>query len=336
MQDQRFPLSKKRYSWMFGVVIVLLVVLSSLLLVYLLHDIDWKTIRQTSPWTILVILGLTVLGTLVYTTLIYLLVRGSGFHTTLGQAYLVLTASLSANYVTPVKVGIPLRVYLYHHFIGMPPATGTALVTIETLVGMLTPAFLAVVGIALVFPSIGLMTPVILIAVLLLGLLAILKLPLSTLQPHLARLPGAGFSTRTLKFFDRVRLGLYSLPAIVVLGAVLLDLTMLGLQAVRLWVILRIFGPTPSPVKLLAVFTISVTAGNLSMIPMGLGVRDASFTLLLAKLGIPNEVALSAAVIQRLFSPGWPLLLGLISSNVLGVREALRMRGAEPSNEGVA
>jgi uncharacterized protein (TIRG00374 family) len=72
---------------------------------------------------------------------------------------------------------------------------------------------------------------------------------------------------------------------------------------------------------LLAVLTISITAGNLSMIPMGLGVRDASLTLLLVQLGVPNEIALSVTVIQRLFAPGWPLLLGLISANILGISE---------------
>jgi uncharacterized protein (TIRG00374 family) len=103
-----------------------------------------------------------------------------------------------------------------------------------------------------------------------------------------------------------------------------LDLLMVALQSVRLWIVLRVFGPAPSSLSLLAVFAISVTAGNLSMIPMGLGVRDASFTLLLARLGVSQEIALSAAVIQRLFSPGWPLLLGLISANVLGVSALTR------------
>jgi uncharacterized protein (TIRG00374 family) len=93
---------------------------------------------------------------------------------------------------------------------------------------------------------------------------------------------------------------------------------------------LSVFGPPPSVLALLAVLTISVTAGNLSMIPMGLGVRDASFTVLLAQLGVPNEIALSVAVIQRLFSPGWPLLLGLISTNVLGVSEIVQASRERP------
>ena len=95
-------------------------------------------------------------------------------------------------------------------------------------------------------------------------------------------------------------------------------------SALQSYLVLRVLGYPVSPLALLYALAISVTAGNLSLIPMGLGVRDASFTLLLMQLGVPNEVALAAAVIQRLFAPGWPLLLGVISTNILGVSELMK------------
>lgn len=294
---------------------------SGLLLAYLLCDIDWAIVRQTSPGVATLILALTMLGTLVYTLLIYLLVRGSGYVTTLWKAYLVLTSSLSANYITPVKVGIPLRIYLYSYFIDIPAAIGTALVTVETLVGMLTPAFIAIASTALLFPSLGLTVPVVLVMLLLAILLFILRVKIGRLQAHLEHLPFSSFTTRVIHFIERVQSGLRYLSPVTVLMVVGLDLLMIWIQALRLWLVLSIFGPAPAPLSLLAVLTISVTAGNLSLIPMGLGVRDASFTLLLAQLGVPHEIALSAAVIQRLFSPGWPLLLGIISANILGISE---------------
>lgn len=322
------PSTKGRSRSIIPLLIILILLISSgLLLAYLLRDMDWELVRQTSPSTLVLILALTTLGTLVYTLLIHLLVRGSGYTTTLWRAYLVLTASLSANYITPVKVGIPLRIYLYSHFMDIPVVTGTALVTVETLVGMFAPAFIAIAGIALLFPSLGLATPVVMIAFLLAGLLFALQVKIERLRPRLERLPFSHLTTRFTRFVERVQSGLRCLSPLTIVGVVVLDLAMLGLQAIRLWLVLSIFGPAPSPQALLAVLTISVTAGNLSLIPMGLGVRDASFTLLLAQLSVPNEIALSAAVIQRLFSPGWPLLLGLISTNVLGVGEILRASG---------
>lgn len=318
---------ERRHSAIALVVTLFVLVVSGLLLAYLLRRMDWDLVRQTGPSMLVPILALTVLGTLVYTVLIYLLVRGSGHATTLWKAYLVLTASLSANYITPVKMGIPLRIYLYNHFMAVPVATGVALITVETLVGMLVPAFIAVAGIALLFPSLGLATPIILIALLLIGLLFIRQAKVERIYPHLEQLHFPHFTLRLWRFIERTQVGLRYLRSMTILGVVTLDVLMLGLQAVRLWFVLSIFGPAPPFLALLAVLAISVTAGNLSLIPMGLGVRDASLTLLLMQLGVPNEVALSAAVIQRLFAPGWPLLLGIISTNILGVSELIKRGG---------
>jgi len=314
----------KYRSWIASAVVVLLFVLSGVLLAYLLRGMDWELVQRATPGTFLLVLVVSMLGTLVYTLLIYLLIRGSGYVTTLWRAYLVLTASLSVNYVTPVKMGIPLRIYLYNHFMDIPIAIGTALVTVETLVGVLTPACIAVVGIALLFHSVSPVPPLILLALMGIGLLFLLRARFECWQPALERVPFARLLKRLMRFVVRVQSGLRCLSPAVILSVVILDLLMFGLQTVRLWLVLRVFGSAPSPWLLLAVLTISVTAGNLSMIPMGLGVRDASFVLLLAQLGVPNEVALSVGVIQRLFSPGWPLLLGLISTNVLGVREIIQ------------
>jgi uncharacterized protein (TIRG00374 family) len=316
------------------IVLILFVVGSGLLLVYLLRDMDWELVRRAGPGALALILVTTVAATFLYVLLVYVLIRGSGHTTTLWRAYLVLTASLSANYFTPLKVGIPLRIYLYHHFMAVPIATGTALVAMEALIGMLVPAVVAAVGIAYLFPSVGWGTPVVLIALLASGLFLLLRVRAERLGPRVKRLPLARLSTRLISFVERVQAAARCLSLATLSAVLALDLLMLALQSVRLWIVLRAFGPAPSPLSLLAVFTISVTAGNLSMIPMGLGVRDASFTLLLAQLGVSQEIALSAAVIQRLFSPGWPLLLGLISANILGVSElAKEHEGPVPARE---
>lgn len=206
----------------------------------------------------------------------------------------------------------------------IPVAIGTALVTVETIVGMLVPALIASVSTVFLFPEFGLVPAIILMTLLLAGVLVGRQISVLNLLPYLERLPFFRFTRRLVNFAIGVQSGLRYLSPLVVLAVVMLDILMLALQALRLWLVLSIFGPVPSFWALLAVLTISVTAGNVSMIPMGLGVRDASFTLLLAQLGIANEIALSAAVIQRLFSPGWPLLLGVISSQLLGLAELMK------------
>ncbi|OQA16745.1 MAG: hypothetical protein BWY63_02640 [Chloroflexi bacterium ADurb.Bin360] len=296
---------------------------SGLLLFFLLRDLDWFIIRQTSPLVAIGIFLLTALETVVYTLMVRAQIRGGGAVVTFWQTYLVLTSSLSINYLTPVKVGIPWRVYLYQRFIGVPLARGAALVTLEALAGMLIPAFLAVAGITILFPQLGLTAPLVLIGVLLAALGFALLVRVEALSARLETWAFGSRLKRILGFIQQVQTSLRSMPFVVVAITLLLVLLMLMIEAYRLWLLLGIFGSAPAPYLLLVVLAISLTAGNVSMLPLGLGVRDASLIFLLAHLGVSNEIALSAAVVQRLFSPGCPLLLGVISSNILGV-SALR------------
>jgi len=143
----------------------------------------------------------------------------------------------------------------------------------------------------------------------------------SWVGPLLRRLPLQKITLRLLRFSETVQSGFRSVsPWRLGVVALLLGLNVAA-ATMRIYLVLLMLGWTVSWPALLAVLTISITAGNLSMIPMGLGVRDASLTLLLVQLGVPNEIALSVTVIQRLFAPGWPLLLGLISANILGISE---------------
>jgi len=321
---RRVKLGPRARSWLVSGVIFTLFTISAILLVYLLHDIDWAVFRKVGPLYVVLILLLSVLSTGCYSLAVYILVRASGHETTFVESYLVLTTSLSTNYLTPIRVGIPLRIYLYKHFMDIPIAIGTALIAVETMIGILTPAIIAVAGIALIFPSIGLVIPITVISILVFGMIIVLKMRVENLQLYLARFPFLSLVARFTRFFERVQWALRQLPITKIVQVVLLVVVMLGLHSMRLWLVLIILGQGVSPLALLAVLTISLTAGNLSMIPMGLGVRDASFTLLLTQQGIPGEIALAAAVIQRLFSPGWPLLLGLISANILGVSELVK------------
>lgn len=56
------------------------------------------------------------------------------------------------------------------------------------------------------------------------------------------------------------------------------------------------------------------------MIPMGLGAKDITFMFILSKLGVSEEVALSSALIDRIFHTFFPFCLGVISASILGVR----------------
>jgi len=323
------PTLTRKKSAITIVLFVLLFVISSVLLAYLLRETDWSLIKRINPYDLLLIFALTVLGTIIYVTLIVILVRGSGYSTSFKTAYLVLTASLTANYVTPVKVGIPLRIYLYNQIMNIPVNVGTALVAVEALAGILIPALIACIGILFIFPSLGVLAPIALAITLLAFLIIFLRMPTERVITIVENLPFSRLNIRILQFAGRVQFAIKFIPISTIIIVIILDIVMLIIQAARLHLVLNIFIVSPSVFLLLFALTISVTIGNLSMIPMGLGVRDASFSFLLTQLGVPTEIALSASIIQRLFSPGWPLFLGVISTYILGVGKFIESKSGE-------
>ena len=306
--------------------IFVLAIAAAVVFVRLLTNMDWSVVDRASGKALTEILILTILETLTYTTMICWLLRRSGGKASLWNSYLVLTASLSASYVAAMQVGVPLRIYLYHRVMNVSAHMGTALMAVEYFAGTMASAFIATMTIPFLFPAVGIFVPGLLISVLLLAagtFYLIQPDQLLSLQNRLGRYRRIA---ACVHFTHRVRAGLGQLSALTTTGAVGFFVIMLVLQAMRLELVLRIFGHAPPVLTLLGVLTIAGTLGNASMLPMGIGVRDASFVFLLLQLGLSHEVAISAAVIQRLFAPGWPLLLGLISAQLLGVKALLKNR----------
>jgi uncharacterized protein (TIRG00374 family) len=327
-----FPLKNRSHFWITLSILLTLFVIGTTLLIHLLRDLDWSSIGRAAPLYLGLILALSIAETTFYTLAVHVLIRASGYNPTLLHTYLLLTSSLSTNYITPIKAGVPLRVYLYKQFLGIPVATGTALITVELLIGIVIPALIAVVGIVSLFPFIGLVGPLALLIVVGCGAMAILFFSPERMKPLAQRLPFQGLVQRVMRFSEQTRDGLANLPVWSLLSMAGLVALTFAAVTMRLYVILQMLGHPVSLLALLYAQMISITSGNISLIPMGLGVRDASLMLLLLHLGVPREVAISVAIIQRLLSPGWPLLLGMISSSILGTRMILA--NAEESENG--
>jgi uncharacterized membrane protein YbhN (UPF0104 family) len=60
--------------------------------------------------------------------------------------------------------------------------------------------------------------------------------------------------------------------------------------------------------------------GAISMVPMGLGVRETSMLFYLHHMGLKDEVGLSIVTIQRLLSTGLSFVLGAFFGSVLGLK----------------
>jgi len=77
-----------------------------------------------------------------------------------------------------------------------------------------------------------------------------------------------------------------------------------GLEAMILWLLVQAISPAAavSTGQAISIYLLSGTAGMASLLPGGLGVNEATTTLLLHQAGIPSSLALSIAILRRLCS----------------------------------
>lgn len=210
------------------------------------------------------------------------------------------------NYLLPLKPGIPLRLYLYRRMLQIPYATGTAILLLEVAL---------VSGLPMLFAPLALwylQVPMEIGGYIMLGILAAATLSALLVRRRPAR--------RGLRFVSRLRQYLQHpfrrAPARMLICILLQPLALL-MYALRLWLILLPFGaPIPLP-ALWAIAVVSITAGRLSMLPMGIGVSDLSIGLLLAQAGASPEATLAAVTLNRLWFSSIPLLVGLATAPAL-------------------
>lgn len=311
-------MSDKR-SLLIALIIFLIVVSSLIMLGYSLIDLNWELIQKTAPKDLAFILLVSFLSIGIYTIEIFILLKSRDNNISIWNTYLVLTASMSANYVTPLKVGIPLRVYLYNKIFNLSIGVGSALVTVEALLGLIVPACLSIVGILFIFPDVSLLLPISLLVILIVFISVLSRIERSKLIGILNRFVPKRISIKVEEFIINLRQGLRDVSQTTLVIVVFILILNFIITSIRLFLIISFLGGDASFLGVFFARVISVTAGSVSMIPMGLGVRDASVTFLLTNLGISKEVAFTAALMERIFSPGFPLLLGLVSSNILGI-----------------
>jgi len=123
--------------------------------------------------------------------------------------------------------------------------------------------------------------------------------PLSTLgMIGLGLLLAAAAVARWLQHLPSRRLARVCLPATGV------SLGIWGLESMILWLLVQAVSPAASisPSAAISVYLLSGTAGMASLLPGGLGVNEATTTLLLNQAGIPTALALSIAILRSLSS----------------------------------
>jgi uncharacterized membrane protein YbhN (UPF0104 family) len=275
---------------------------------------------------IVLLTGLLVAGSVAAA---YCILAGTDGNRSVGQLYLVVTASLAANYSTPVKAGIPLRVYLYKRFMGIGLATGSALVGLEVLLGMLVPAVIALFALMLLLPEGGPTAPAVVAAGAGLAIAAIAFVRSGAYDRVIPRLRLPGIARRVLAPDGDIVAAVRRVPLRSLGATAGIYAAMFVLLGVRSFYAFQLFGGSMNVMQLVGISAAAFALGSVSLLPMGLGVRDATLVALFVQAGADRDVAIAVAALDRFLSTGVPFLLGILSAQILGVQAMLGPKDRE-------
>jgi len=267
-----------------------------------------------------------IVSTLFHTFAVWLLLNRVHSQIRISQVYLALTSSLAVGYFLPGKLGLPVRVYLYHRRFGLTVGASFGLVGWEMAITTFIPLIFSIPGLWIFYPYPWLFSSV---------LILLCLIPSSILAGYFLWQHGAKsgrlykirrFLSLLSPFFEGLTQTLRSLDFRTV---ALLSLFYFFVLLCSVWfshLLLLYFGTPVSPFTLLSIQSLSYLAGVVSLMPMGLGARDLSMAVLLGNVGVSADLATYVALIQRVIATGLSLLMGLISLQILGVKGDLLWR----------
>jgi uncharacterized protein (TIRG00374 family) len=297
--------------WLF-LFFIILFVLIALFKISLKGILD--TVSHLKVWQLLALLFLYgLISTSIILSRKYLLYALSATATTRNLIYIHFS-SMAAHYSTPAKIGFPLTVYLLKKFENVPYGTGTAMILIELIVSTGICGFIALIGslFYLTFDSR-------LLICLILSLLALLVIAYLVAHRMIGKAREKGkiyqFIISIIEAFSRI-----SWKKGIGYGFIVTFIQVLG--SLYLVLLSHFFFERLSLFQSLVANSTAFFLGAISMIPMGIGVREASMMVYLQHMGLRNEVGLSIVTIQRLLSTGLSFVLGAVFGAGLGLKNA--------------
>lgn len=291
-----------------------------LFLILLIFRIDigelYNTIVSLTIGEIITIIIFFLVISLVSVIFQLLLIQFLGYKANFFRLTLIFFASISANYATPVKLGFPLTVVLLKKKESIPYSVGSSLIIIEIVVSLALSGLITLMGglfwisdlvfinyQTLIFLLAGLILIAIITYFVLRKLLKSEKALKSRVGNQLLKLK-EGFSNLKIKNLIIYSLGILF---VLILNGVFLIVT-LGFFDVKIGLVESVF-----------IANAAYFLGAVSMIPLGLGVREGTLTYLLHLFTVSQKIGLSAATVQRVIATVVGYILGLISGVALGV-----------------
>lgn len=228
-----------------------------------------------------------------------------------GRLFSLFSITALVTYLLPAKLGIPVRVYLLTSRLKVRLATVTAYLVLD---GIMAYGLWIFLGFAFYASYGGESLPIeqlyflIVTAAVVMVLVLMFRLRLRVLAARLQE-----------------RFALVSVSGLfVAIAILLLDI---GGYILRHWAILEAMNVELTLPLIAYVTTVSIAAGFISMLPMGLGAYDVTLIFLLTTLGVPLDSAVLVPLFNRAVNMLVSIALGLPASYVAG--ESLFALGAK-------
>lgn len=311
--------SNARTSYLAGGLFIVIAAVGFYVLAPQLHGLkdSWRALTTASWQLLLAAVVLSFAATFCSALVYYLL---SPRRLRLRDTWLVQLAGLFVNRALPGGIGGLGLNFAYLRARGIAPATSTAVVALNNLIGFIGHALLAVVllsmaalsglKLAVALPS----GPMVTLIALLIGLLAVVVLLAVVFSARLRK--AIKSQLHSLREQYRRRPG--RLLAAIAASCLLTLCNVLGL-----WLCCRAVHASVGFVAVFIVFTFGVAAMSATPTPGGLGGAEAALAAGLASQRIDVSLAVAAVLLYRLVSFWIGLPIGLLCFGVVQARHLL-------------
>lgn len=214
-----------------------------------------------------------------------------------------------ANMSVSSKVAIPMRLYLYKSMIGVDYPVATVALTLKIFLDLVVTALIAL-ALMIYLPAekiyISPLWPILIIILLITSYLIIIKIKLNI--PKIFRHPRL---KKIVYYLANTKNAIRYLPRSVIMWVALIEAANVIVVSLFTFILIRQFGYQTGPETVLFSYSVATLVGVLSMVPLGLGTTEASFTLLMKNFGCPVDVAVTTIIVQRIFWLFLPLIFGM-------------------------
>lgn len=240
----------------------------------------------------------------------------SSLHTAYRILFYIFSLTALISFSLPLKMGLPARIYLLKRRAGLGIMHCSTLLMLDGLINYTCWGFTSIAGVYLMARENILQTNLIMIYIVSLFLLA---LTVFIWKQRSKLFPSAGESGIGHTVAKSARGLTRALTTITYHSVALASCIMLldiASHVVRHWAIFSLLGIDLDWGVIFMITTVSLFAGILSMMPMGLGGYDAMLVLLLMQFSVNPELAISVAIINRLAS----IVLSIVTGTISGMR----------------